>query len=72
MQRGSHKVYIGTSDGLRGEHVRRLEGETGLLVVRNIIVELGFPESLFLDDEGELRVSRADFERNVAYRATNL
>ena len=50
----------------------RLERETGLLVGRNIIVELRLPVSLVLDDEGELRVSRADFKRNVAYRATNL
>ena len=57
---------------MRGERVMRLERETGLLVGRNIIVELRLPVSLVLDDEGELRVSRADFKRNVAYRATNL
>ena len=57
---------------MRGERVMRLEGETGLLVGGNFIVELRFPVSLVLDDEGELRVSRADFKRNVAYRATNL
>ena len=50
----------------------RLEGEMGLLVGRNIVVKLRFPVSLVLDDEGELRVSKADFKRNVAYRATHL